>query len=469
MAENRLPNSTKIGYSAFNCGESIAYNLFYTYFLLFMTDYAGVNAAVGGTIALIAVLWDGFTDAVIGYFSDRSTNPKGRRRPFMSRFLIPFAIMLVLLFSDMGLTGGAQIAFYLGMNVLFWLFFTLVDVPAITLGGEITDNPKEKRSIRSWATMMNYLGYLLATAFAPQMVAFFNQFFDNICMGWTATAGVFAILLLACYIVAIRSTRGLETPLSKEEADKKAKSNLFKSMFATLKIRPYRGLWLYCLVFQIAVFLCTSILIYVIYYVCNGTDDNATMIFLFYGAITIAFSPVADRLALKVNNRKALAVGMIIMGLLSILVGIFYMNLFTVGIMMTGVAVGMAAYYVLSYTMVYDVADVAVLKLGKDSATSTGTFIAFYQCAQKIGGAIGMWISGIALEIFQYDPMNVTQYAVNGIRYTATVFSGAVVLLGVIVFAVFYKLKPEDHKKLVELVDKENLTDEDKALIEKTL
>ena len=40
----------------------------------------------------------------------------------MAKFLIPFAIMLTLVFSDFGLTGGAQVAFYLGMNILFWLF-----------------------------------------------------------------------------------------------------------------------------------------------------------------------------------------------------------------------------------------------------------------------------------------------------------------------------------------------------------
>ena len=47
IAGNRLATKTKIGYSTFNCGESIAYNLFYTYFLLFMTNFAGVEPAVG--------------------------------------------------------------------------------------------------------------------------------------------------------------------------------------------------------------------------------------------------------------------------------------------------------------------------------------------------------------------------------------------------------------------------------------
>ena len=469
IANNRLAARTKIGYSTFNCGESIAYNLFYTYFLLFMTDYAGVGPAVAGTISLIAVLWDGVTDAVVGYISDRSTNPKGRRRPFMSRFLIPFGIMLVLLFSDFGFTGPAQVAFYLIMNILFWLFFTLVDVPAITLGGEITDNPHEKRSIRSWATIMNYVGFLLATAFAPQMVAYFNRFFANICAGWTVTAGIYAALLVICYIVALAATRGTDAPLTREEAAKTAGGNIFKSMFATMKLKSFRGLWIYCVVFQASVFLCTSTLIYVIYYVCNGTDNDATVLFLAYGVFTIVVSPIMDKIALKVNNKIALIVGMLLHGVALIVFGtIFPLTLSTIFIMMFFVAVGMAGYYVLSYAMVYEVAEVSALKLGQNSSTGVGTFIAFYQCAQKFGGALGMWGAGIALELVHYDPANITDTAVQGIRFVATTFAGIVVVVSVIAI-LFYKLKPGILAKLQGMLHKEKLTQEDQEFISKNL
>ena len=469
IAGNRLATRTKIGYSTFNCGESTAYNLFYTYFLLFMTNFAGVEPAVGGTIALIAVLWDGVTDALVGYFSDKSTNPKGRRRPFMAKFLIPFAIMLTLVFSDFGLTGGAQVAFYLGMNILFWLFFTLVDVPAITLGGEITEDPSEQRSIRSWATMMNYLGFLLATSFTPQLANYFGQFFEKPTSGWTVVVAGFAVLLVIAYVISLVSTKGLETPLSKEDAERK-QSNVFKSMFSTMKLKPFRGLWLYCLIFQASVFLCTSTLIYVIYYVCGGTDLNAAQIFLTYGVFTIIVSPIMDKIALRVNNKKALVIGMGVQGLLLIAFGVFLpLTVVTMNIMMFGVAVGMASYYVLSYSMVYEVADVASLKLGKDTSTGSGTFIACYQCAQKIGGAIGMWGAGIALQIVKYDANNVTEHAVSGIRFVSTTLAGGIVIAGVIVCAILYKLEPSIKAKLVELTKKEELTAEEQSIVDENL
>lgn len=115
-----------------------------------------------------------------------------------------------------------------------------------------------------------------------------------------------------------------------------------------------------------------------IYYVCGGTDLNAAQIFLTYGVFTIIVSPIMDKIALRVNNKKALVIGMGVQGLLLIAFGVFLpLTVVTMNIMMFGVAVGMASYYVLSYSMVYEVADVASLKLGKD--TSTGSGRSFHQ------------------------------------------------------------------------------------------
>ena len=136
---------------------------------------------------------------------------------------------------------------------------------------------------------------------------------------------------------------------------------------------------------------------------------------------------------------------------------------------MFGVAVGMASYYVLSYSMVYEVADVASLKLGKDTSTGSGTFIACYQCAQKIGGAIGMWGAGIALQIVKYDANNVTEHAVSGIRFVSTTLAGGIVIAGVIVCAILYKLEPSIKAKLVDLTKKEELTAEEQSIVDKNL
>ena len=61
-----VPISVKIGYGLGGAGDSIPYNLFFTYFLFFLTDVAKVNPAIAGTISFIAILWDAVTALISG-------------------------------------------------------------------------------------------------------------------------------------------------------------------------------------------------------------------------------------------------------------------------------------------------------------------------------------------------------------------------------------------------------------------
>ena len=49
----------------------------------------------------------------------------------------------------------------------------------------------------------------------------------------------FAVLLVIAYVISLVSTKGLETPLSKEDAERK-QSNVFKSMFSTMKAETFQ-------------------------------------------------------------------------------------------------------------------------------------------------------------------------------------------------------------------------------------
>ena len=79
--KRKLSLGIKLGYGMGSFGENLAYNVFYTYFLVFLTNYAGINAGIAGTIALVAVLWDGVIGA--GWLLFRSQHkPKGKKETF---------------------------------------------------------------------------------------------------------------------------------------------------------------------------------------------------------------------------------------------------------------------------------------------------------------------------------------------------------------------------------------------------
>ena len=79
-----------------------------------------------GLIAFICRIFDAVTDPWIASLSDRSTNPKGRRIPFMKRAAVPFAVIAVLVFfAPVNGVSGVNIAWVLCTLILFYLFMTM--------------------------------------------------------------------------------------------------------------------------------------------------------------------------------------------------------------------------------------------------------------------------------------------------------------------------------------------------------
>ena len=58
----KLGLKKSLSYGMGAIGEGIGYNFFYSYFIFFMINIAGVNPAVAGTVSLIAVFWDAVTE-----------------------------------------------------------------------------------------------------------------------------------------------------------------------------------------------------------------------------------------------------------------------------------------------------------------------------------------------------------------------------------------------------------------------
>ena len=81
----KLPMREKIGYGCGSACDTIPYAMFGTYFMFFLTDVAGIPAGVAGTISFVAILCQVIAGPVAGYLSDKSLNPKGRRRPIMMK------------------------------------------------------------------------------------------------------------------------------------------------------------------------------------------------------------------------------------------------------------------------------------------------------------------------------------------------------------------------------------------------
>ena len=472
---NKLPFGIKVGYSMGSFGEGLAYNLFIVYFMMFMTNYAGVDPAIAGTISLIAVLWDAITDPIIGQMSDNSKNPKGKRRPFITKSCILLGITTCLLFFNPGFTGMALAGYFLVVNMAFWLLYTASDIPYVILGGEITDNPEERVSLRGIASMVRSLGMFMGLSGSIWIASRLEvNFTDNPSMAWTVTAAIMGLLVTAGYLICVAFTKNYEPPNTPEAQAAQAatvEKNIFKSMWASMKIKPYRNLWFYGVISMISMGLPGSGIFYALSYDGGLSGDQIGFCFTLYTLVMAALSPVCAYLANKIGKKSAM-LGFV--GFFAIsLVGFYFWGFsYTSGLVYFCVyPISMFAFFIIGYTMVYDIGNVSPLKTG---IKNEGILFSVFQFAYKLGTAIAMQIAGLLLKFYGYDAElakagNLSEATIDGLRAIVTIWPAGFAAIALI-FIFKYSLTMPVYDKLMGMVrDKEKGKEIDMEYVSKIL
>src|ERR1700710_2058121 len=95
-----LPTGVRAGYGL----GSVATGTFGTVpglmLLPYLTDTLGISALVAALIVFLPKAWDVVLNPIAGRISDRSTDPRGPRRPFLLRAGLALAVSFALLSSS---------------------------------------------------------------------------------------------------------------------------------------------------------------------------------------------------------------------------------------------------------------------------------------------------------------------------------------------------------------------------------
>jgi Na+/melibiose symporter-like transporter len=78
-----LKKSTILAYGMGSLGNNIIYAFISTYLLVFYTESFGLKAASIGTLFLVARIWDGFNDPIMGIIVDNTETRWGKFRPYL--------------------------------------------------------------------------------------------------------------------------------------------------------------------------------------------------------------------------------------------------------------------------------------------------------------------------------------------------------------------------------------------------
>ena len=173
----RLPLSKQIAYAIGQLGWATLISMVNLTLVYFYIPPAEADLPVFVTqapffvvlnvITLLAAsgrIFDAVTDPIIASLSDRSTNPRGRRIPFLLYGSVPATVFCVLMFFPITNEESVLNILWLGgTQFLFFLFITVYVTPFFALIAELGHTPKERLDLSTYISVTYALGIVIAS------------------------------------------------------------------------------------------------------------------------------------------------------------------------------------------------------------------------------------------------------------------------------------------------------------------
>ena len=147
----------------------------------------GLGLATTGFVLLGARLFDTVSDPIIGMLSDRLSFRGNHRKPWIASGAVIAGVGLYMVLNP---PAGIGAGYLLGWSVLLYAGWTMVSVPYMAWGAELSTNYNERTRITAWREGLGLLGLVGAGA----LISFATS------MGWpeqdsTGALAGFAIVL----------------------------------------------------------------------------------------------------------------------------------------------------------------------------------------------------------------------------------------------------------------------------------
>lgn len=363
----------------------------------FYAKNTATTLAEVGFVFLVARLYDAVADPAVGYLSDRTRSPLGRRKPWIMAGGLLAAASAWLLFNP-GPTAGA--AYLLPVAFAFYTAYSMLTVPLSAWGAELTSGYEQRSFVSGLLTFMGVVGLLLFMGLPVLLSSPLLPLFPTAeitppmlkLLGWLIVIGA-----PLCILPSV-----LWTPRGVEAASHEKLR--FGDLIRSIRLNPPFGRFL-------AAYLMSS-LGYGVYYATTymfldsylGLADKFPLIYSIAAVSQIVAIPFWTRLCQRFERHHIWAIGIAVFGLVLPIRLILphgaagFVPL--IGLTLLGSAFN-AASQVPQMAVLADCIDYAAAKTG---ASLAGSYYAIQQFVLKASLALGGAAAFLALQLLGYDP-----------------------------------------------------------------
>ncbi len=392
----------KVGYGSGDVAGNVVYVLLSAFVMIYLTDTAGLNAGVVGTLMMLSRLFDGFSDVIFGALLDRTKTRMGKARPWMLWGFVGCAGMIIAIFAiptELGET--AKYAwFFIAYTLLNAVFYTANNIAYSSLTALITRNGSERVQMGSIRFMFAFGTNLLIQSITVGGVAMFG----GGAAGWRTMAIIYALLGLAVNTLSVFSVKELSPEELAGDDDTKQKDDTL-TVLESAKMLLSNKYYLLILVVFLLTQIFTAMLnmgIYFMKYILG--DENLLGTFAWAINIPLIVGLLVTPIIVKKFGEmyRVNLGGYVIatLGRLGVLVAAYFHNIPLMLALSAVASLGMSPLQGTLNAMIAEASEHTWLRTGK---RIDGLMFSCTSLGVKVGGGIGTAAAGWLLAASGYD------------------------------------------------------------------
>ncbi len=438
-----LPRKLVYGFGDF--GFNLYWSSISLYLLYYYTDVLGLAASTAGFIFMIAMIWDGITDPLMGYVAERTHTRWGSYRPYILFGSVPLALSLILMFYRPDLTATGLIYYTLATHVLFRTTYTVLSIPYSSLSARMTRSSQERNSLAAIRMVSATLGGMFVAFMTLRLVEHFGV--GDPVRGFFWVAVFYAVLSIPVFLLLFAFTQESEDSVSNRG---KENGLPLRDVFAALiRNRAFLIVFFAIVLGMAASVLVSKTLIYYFKYNLDAEGSISTALTVLTG-MTALCVPVWAIVARYTSKRNIWLAGSCVS--LAVSIAIFlnpYESAGVVTVLFAVSAIGSAAGALCFWSTLPDTVEYGEWTTGVRTESLVFGLVSF---AQKVSFGFAAGLLGVLLDGVGYQANAVqTEGALLGIKAIMTLLP-AVIGIGGITLIWFYPVDQKLHSRLVRAI-----------------
>lgn len=147
-----------------------------TFTMNFLTDVAGLNISVVGTLTMLLTIWDAVNDPVIGGIADRTNTKRwGKYRPHMIMGCIMWAFIMMVLFFVPDFSTTGKLVYYTIALIFYSVFYTQFTVSWQALNSVMSTDVNQRNILLTARQLTGFISGALVGACTMPIVSRFSD------------------------------------------------------------------------------------------------------------------------------------------------------------------------------------------------------------------------------------------------------------------------------------------------------